>query len=365
MAIFNQFKNLIEWQETRDDVIFHMWKNKEIKKDSKVIIRPGQDAIFLYNGVIEGVFKEDGEYKVSSQIIPFLTTLKSFKFGFNTPLRAEVLFVNTKEFLVKWGTKQPINLPHPSMPGGMPIRCFGTYALKVSDYGILIDRIAGIKEEFTVDDVKERLNSKFNVALTSAILKEGKDLINLQAYALEIGEKLKETLNELLNELGLEITDVSISNVNYPEEVQKMIEKNATYGMVGDVGRYRDIGMIDAATSESAAGNTMANMAQAGMGLHMGMQMMNRVVRGMDNTPQNNNNSQIFNNGVNPNYENINNENIKCNGCNNEIDKNAKFCPECGTKVEVVQAIPKFCSECGTKSDGKAKFCLNCGNKLI
>ncbi|MGL4875750.1 MAG: SPFH domain-containing protein, partial [Clostridium sp.] len=97
MGIFNQFQSLVEWKETRDDVIFHMCKNRELKKDSKVIIRPGQDAIFMYNGVVEGFFEEEGEYILWSDIIPFLTTLKSFKFGFNTPLRAEVMFINTKD----------------------------------------------------------------------------------------------------------------------------------------------------------------------------------------------------------------------------------------------------------------------------
>lgn len=81
---------MVEWRENRDGVLFWKWDNDEMKKDSRLIIRPGQDAIFLYNGKIEGVFEEEGNFEIESQIIPFLTTLKSFKFGFNTPLRAEI-----------------------------------------------------------------------------------------------------------------------------------------------------------------------------------------------------------------------------------------------------------------------------------
>lgn len=117
-----QFANVVEWEEWRDDMIFWKWANREIKKGSKLIIKPGQDAIFLYNGKIEGIFKDDGEYDIESQIIPFLSSLKGFKFGFNSGIRAEVLFVNTKEFLIKWGTKAPVNIPAPNMPGGLPIR---------------------------------------------------------------------------------------------------------------------------------------------------------------------------------------------------------------------------------------------------
>ena len=87
----NQFSNVIEWNETKEGVLFFKWQNQEIKKGSKLIIRPGQDAIFLYNGVVEGIFEDEGSYDVESEIIPFLTTLKSFRFGFNTQIgRAHV-----------------------------------------------------------------------------------------------------------------------------------------------------------------------------------------------------------------------------------------------------------------------------------
>ncbi len=130
----NQFSSVIEWNETREGIIFYKFQNQEIKKGSRLIIRPGQDAIFLYNGRVEGIFEEDGDYDIESDIIPFLTTLKSFKFGFSTPLRAEVLFINTKEMLMKWGTKNAINLPAPGLPGGMPIRAFGTFNCKIVEH---------------------------------------------------------------------------------------------------------------------------------------------------------------------------------------------------------------------------------------
>ena len=87
-----QLLNVIEWNETRDDVLFWKWRNKEIKKGSRLIIRPGQDAIFIYNGKIEGVFTDEGNYEIETQIVPFLSSLKGFKFGFKSALRAEVLF---------------------------------------------------------------------------------------------------------------------------------------------------------------------------------------------------------------------------------------------------------------------------------
>ena len=152
MGIFaTQLSNVVEWNESEEGVLLWKWENDEIKKGSKLIIRMGQDAIFMYNGRLEGIFKNEGRYDIESDIIPFLTTLASFKFGFNTPLRAEVLFINTKEQLVKWGTKSAINLPAQGLPGGMPIRAFGTFSCKVDEAEVMIDKIAGVKKFFTVE----------------------------------------------------------------------------------------------------------------------------------------------------------------------------------------------------------------------
>ena len=160
MGLFkSQLANVVEWEEYRDDVIFYKWNNSEIKKGSRLIIRPGQDAIFLYNGVTEGVFEKEGNYDIESDIIPFLSTLKGFKFGFNSGIRAEVIFINTKEFTMKWGTKQAVNLPTPALPGGMPIRANGTFQFKVGSYQMLIDKVAGIKKQYTTEEVRERVLS--------------------------------------------------------------------------------------------------------------------------------------------------------------------------------------------------------------
>ena len=157
MGLFGgQFSSVVEWKEYSDDIIFWKFPSSEIKKGSRLIIRPGQDAIFMYNGRIEGIFREEGNFDVSSDIIPFLSTLKSFTFGFHTPLRAVVLFINTKAYTVNWGTKNAIHLQVQGLPGGLPISAFGTFSFKISDEQVLIDKIAGIKLAFNVTDHTER-----------------------------------------------------------------------------------------------------------------------------------------------------------------------------------------------------------------
>ena len=319
MGLFsNQFSNVIEWEEFRDDMLFWKWDNKEIKKGSKLIVRMGQDAIFMYNGKIEGIFKDEGSFDIESQIIPFLSSLKGFKFGFNSGIRAEVLFVNTKELTVKWGTKNAINIPSPNLPGGMPIKSFGTFCCKISDYQVLIDKIAGVKKQFTIDDVKERIMSMLDQVIMKWIVREGKDLFNLQANAYEISKGIQEDLDMEMEKIGIAITNFTISSVSYPKEIQEMATKAASHSMIGDMNKYTQVAMADSLSKGNSGGSVAGDMASIQMGMMMGQQIINN----MNNKPQNNENQQ-----------------------NSSTQKVANFCPNCGTKNEG----SNFCPNCGTK----------------
>jgi len=327
MGLFSgQFANVVEWEEFRDDMIFWKWTNREIKKGSRLIIRPGQDAIFLNSGRVEGIFKDDGDYDIESQIIPFLSTLKGFKFGFNSGMRAEVLFVNTKEFIVKWGTKGAINIPAPNMPGGMPIRANGTYTFRVNDYMTLIDKIAGVKQSYLVEDVKQRISSILDQLLMKWITKEGKDMFNLTANSFDISNGIKTDLDMQICDSGLTITNFTIMSFNYPENVQAMINKNAEQSMIGDLNRYQQVSMVDGiASGKVKGGGAASDMAGMMMGMNMANQMMQNMNSSMQQQPQNN--------------------------------SPAGTSPTNGTK-------PNFCPNCGQKT-GEANFCPNCGQKLI
>lgn len=322
MGLFsNQLSNVVEWNETREGVLFYKWQNQEIKKGSKLIIRPGQDAIFMYNGVVEGIFEDEGSYDIESDIIPFLTTLKSFKFGFNTPLRAEVLFINTKELLVKWGTKNAINLPAPGLPGGMPIRAFGTFNCKIVEHAVVIDKLAGIRQTYTVDDVKERIIASLDQLLMSWIAKEGRDMFNLQADARNIAKGIESDLDMDMRKLGIGITDFTIESFSYPEEIKKMQEKAAAQSMVGDTGKYTQIAAADSMGKGHGGSGIASDMVNVQMGMALGQQMVNQM-----------------------------NQNRSGAGMNQTGTANG--------------ASPKFCPNCGTPTSG-TKFCGNCGNQLF
>lgn len=328
MAFFSgQLSNVVEWQEFREDMIFYKWINKEIKKGSRLIIRPGQDAVFMYNGKIEGIFTDEGDYDIESEIIPFLSTLKGFKFGFNSGMRSEVLFINTKDLVVKWGTSNAINIPAEGMRGGIPIRAHGTFTFKVSDYIKLIDKAAGIKDTYLVNDVKLRMTSIVDQLLMKWITKEGKDMFNLQANSFDIAKGIQTDLGMQLFDMGLSITNFTIMSFTYPEEIQKMINKNASHSMIDDLNRYQHVAMADNMAAGGSAGRSASDMA----GMMMGMQMANQMIQNVNNA------------GVKPSGNNVQGN----NAVSNASGKKPNFCPECGEKT------------------GEGKFCSNCGFKLV
>lgn len=335
MSFFrNQLADVVEWQEFRDDMIFWKWPNREIKKGSRLMIQPGQDAIFFSNGKIEGIFEEDGEYNIESEIIPFLSTLKGFKFGFNSGLRVEVLFVNTKQFTVKWGTKNAINIPSPSpaLPGGIPIRANGTFNFKVNDYVRLIENVAGVKKKYLVEDVKIRITTVLDQLLMKWIAREGKDMFNLQANSFEISQGIQEDLDMEIYDLGLSITGFNVNSFNYPKEIQDMITKAASQGMVGDVAKYQQLEMTDGiASGKVKSGGTASDMAGMMMGMNVASEMMKNMKQ--MNQPDQNQQQQQQNQPA----------------ANNQSTGNS--------------SKPNFCPNCGQKTDG-ANFCSNCGQKL-
>ncbi len=202
----------------------------------------------------------------------------------------------------------------------MPIRAFGTMSCKVDDYQILIEKISGVQRQYNIEDIKERVMSMLDQLLMKWIVREGKDMFNLQANAHEISSGIQSDLDLEMRKIGLSVTNFAVSSFNYPEEIKKMQEKAAAQSMVGDVNRYTQMAMADSMANGNTSG-VASDMAQMQMGMMMGQQMVNQMGGAQQSSQQSNSNTS---NG---------NENVP------------KFCPNCGTKTNGA----KFCPECGTK----------------
>jgi len=358
MAWFTQGKDTIEWEEFRDDTLFFKWAAKEIKKGAKLIIRPGQKAIFFANGVIEGVFEKAGSYDIASEIVPFLSTLKGvFSLRGDTGMRAEVYFVNSKELLLPWGTRQRIMIPTPEVPSGIPVGCNGNLIVEFRDYQKFIEKVAGVKDTYSLEDISERIMGELNPVVAEAILGGQQSigvnaLIGLQQNSRKLGKAIKEELDKELSEFGFGVVDVNILSINYPDEVQQMAERVAGQSFVGNVGKYAAVQMADSFDSPNGGNNIAAMGAQIAMGAQMAQQMTGS----MTGTPTSEQKP------LSPMA------NFVCTECKFTSSTLTKFCPECGKPMKAMVAEPttgtdKFCTACRKMVPGK--FCPDCGAQTV
>lgn len=255
MRIFRQLRDTVEWVEYRPDVLFFKWKNNQLKRGSRLIVRTGQAAIFYAGGVIEGVFENEGTFDIYTEIVPFLTTLKSIlSLRRDTGLRAEVYFVNTKELTMNWGTRQRIMIPTNEVPSGIPVGMHGNLVIKFRDYQKFIEKVAGVKPTYTLADCSDRVLGELDGVIAEAIL-EGQQsvglnaLVAIQANNRTIAKKLCEELDKEMFDIGLAVADVNIISVNYPEEVHAMAEKVAGQSFVTDTAKYATIAAADGMAS--------------------------------------------------------------------------------------------------------------------
>lgn len=263
----NEFIDIIEWLDYTDDTICHRFERyqNEIKNNAKLIVREGQTAVFINEGQLADVFKP-GTYTLNTQNLPILTTLKGWKYGFDSPFKAEVYFVNTHLFTdEKWGTKNPITLSDERF-GLVEIRAFGTYAFKINDPGKFIIDIVGTDNNFTNFEINEHLKSLIATRFTDTV---GKANLPIELYAAnttELSETCKEVMQPEFNSVGIALEKFYIENVSMPEDLKKEIFE---YSRIDKLDLDKLTKFKTAKAIETAAANE-GGTAGAGMGMGMG-----------------------------------------------------------------------------------------------
>jgi len=263
----NEFIDIIEWLDYTDDTIayrFERYQN-EIKNGAKLIVREGQTAVFINEGQLADVF-EPGTYDLTTQNLPILATLKGWKYGFNSPFKAEVYFVNTHLFTdEKWGTKSPITLSDDRF-GLVEIRAFGTYAYKISDAGKFIKDIVGTDSNFTNFEINEHLKSLIATRFTNTV---GQANLPIELYAAnttELSDTCREVMSPEFESVGISLEKFYIENVSMPEDLKKEIFE---YSRIDKLDLDKLTKFKTAKAIEAAAQNE-GGTAGAGMGMGMG-----------------------------------------------------------------------------------------------
>ncbi|MEP7157438.1 MAG: SPFH domain-containing protein [Betaproteobacteria bacterium] len=263
--------DIIEWLDDSNNTLVYRFErmNNEIKYGAKLTVREGQMAVFINEGQLADVYKP-GMYTLTTQNMPILSTLKGWKYGFESPFKAEVYFVSTRKFTdLKWGTPGPATM-RDSEFGIVRATAFGIYTIRVKDPGIFIKDISGTEGRFTTDAIQENLRGKIGLRIKEVMPELGLSIIDLEAKVSIIGGMLRERIGPDFEGMGLELCEVQVQDIGLPEEVEKAIDKRGAIAAVGNLQAYTQ---YETASAIRDAATTPNSAAGAGMGLGAGFAM--------------------------------------------------------------------------------------------
>ena len=266
--------DIIEWTDDSSDTMvwrFPRYEN-EIKQGAQLIVRQSQAAVFVNQGKIADVFPS-GRHRLVTDNLPVLATLMGWKYGFHSPFKAEVYFVNTRNFTnLKWGTKNPVILRDPEF-GPIRLRSFGTYVVRVSDPARFVTEIVGTGGHFTLEEVSDQLKNLI-VTRFSDMLGESKiPVLDLAANYNELSAYLTGKIAPEFLEYGLEVTKLLVENISLPLEVEEALDKKSSMGIIGNLDNYLK---FQSANAMEAAARNPGGDASAGVGMGMGFAMANQ-----------------------------------------------------------------------------------------
>lgn len=347
-AIRSQFIEVIEWLDDSGNTILYRFpvQGQEIKNGAQLTVRESQAAVFVFQGQIADVFGP-GRYSIDGGNTPILTKLGAWKFGFNSPFKAEVYFVNTKQFTdLKWGTSNPVMMRDTDF-GMVRLRAFGIYSIRVTDPRALIKEVAGTNAHFVTEDIEGQLKRTLVSGFSGALAESKIAALDLASNYDELSKFIRSKLTDDFKTYGFELTKFVVENISLPAEVEAAMDKRTSMGVIGDVGRYAQFQAADA--MRDAAQNTGGG-AGTGAGLGAGFAIGNAMAGAMTNAMNQ------------PKTESPSGAKSACPKCGAANLANAKFCTECGEKMQTgAQTVP--CVKCGAALVAGSKFCNECGTK--
>lgn len=248
--------------DTNNTLVFRFERfQNEIKWGAKLVVREGQSAVFINEGKLADVFGP-GTYTLDTKNLPILATLKGWKYGFESPFKAEVYFISTRQFTdLKWGTMNPIMVRDPEF-GPVRIRAFGTYTMRVKDPSAFIKEIVGTDNRFTTEEIVAQLRNVIVAEFADAIGENRIPMLDLAANQKELSDLIATKMRPDLDKIGVELPKLMIENISLPPEVEQALDARSKMGVIGDLNAYTKLqaadAMRDAAKNPGGAGAVMA-----------------------------------------------------------------------------------------------------------
>jgi membrane protease subunit (stomatin/prohibitin family) len=263
--------DIVEWvDDNRNSLVWRFPRHhNQIKNGARLVVRPGQSAILVDRGKVADVFGT-GTYTLTTPNLPILSTLQGWKHGFESPFKAEVYFVATRQVTeLKWGTPHPVLLRDPEF-GPLRVRAFGTYTLRALKPEALLAELVGTDGSFEADEIEVLLRSIIATEFSEMVANSEISVVDLAGSYGRLSEALRRAvLSRVDDEYGLDIPQLWIVNISVPEQVERALDARSSMGVIGDLGRYQQYQL--GASIPTAAANPAGGLAAAGVGLGMGM----------------------------------------------------------------------------------------------
>src|SRR4026208_2317427 len=274
--IKGELSDIIEWTDDSRDTLSYRFpdQDKAIKNGAQLIVRESQQVQFVYLGEFGDTFGP-GKHTLTTDNIPVLTRLKSWKYGFNSPFKADVYYLNTRLFTGnKWGTANPIMLRDDDF-GIVRARAFGTFDFKISDSKLFLKEVAGSDQNFRLDEFADTMRSRIVSIFADALASAKVPVFDVASRYSELGDALLPIINPRGQaKYGLEVASFIVENVSVPPEVESAIDKRSSMAAVGNLNDYVKFQMAEAMSRGDAGGGMAGTAAQLGAGLAMGQQMV-------------------------------------------------------------------------------------------
>jgi membrane protease subunit (stomatin/prohibitin family) len=276
----NEFVDIIERTEpSNNDILcyrFPRYQN-EIKNGARLTVREGQAAVFVSEGQIADVFKP-GMYTLETQNLPILSTIKGWKYGFNSPFKAEVYFVSTRQWTdKKWGTQNPVMMRDPEF-GPVRVRAFGTYAFRVGDPAVFLRQLVATDPSFETFEIANQLRNVIVSRIVDAMGQSKIPILDLAGNYEKLSVIAKERIAPEMQGMGLTITQFFVENVSLPPEVEQMLDKRSSMAVLGNLDQFT---RFQTANAIGDAANNPGGIAGVGAGLGAGVAIAGQMADAM------------------------------------------------------------------------------------
>ncbi|GDX98449.1 antifreeze protein, type I [Phycisphaerae bacterium] len=279
MSMWDSIKNrlkhelidIVEFLDDSGDTLSYRFERfqNEIKNGAKCIVREGQAAVFINEGKLADVLPP-GTYTLDTKNIPILATLLGWKYGFESPFKAEIYFVSTRIFSdQKWGTMNPVIVRDPEF-GPVRLRAFGTYTIRVKDPGAFIKNAVGTDNRFTLSEINTQLRNTIVSHLGDALGESKIPLLDIAGRTLELSKFLGDTLVDEWKKFGLEVPTLLIENVSLPPEVEAALDKRSSMGVLGNLDNYAKFQAAEAIRDAAKNPGTAGTFVGVGVGQAFG-----------------------------------------------------------------------------------------------